>query len=97
MEKGTLKTVRERKVKLVLCAESGLGKLHIIKNGTTCWRCRQWSQGVLEECPPLPLQKNGQMQKASAAGWTVPSIRCTRPSVMRRRLECTDGFTPGCA
>ena len=46
MEKGMLKTVRE---KFVLCAESGLGKLHIMKNGTMCWRGRQWCEGVLEE------------------------------------------------
>ena len=37
MEKGSLKTVRERKVKFVLCAESSLGKLRIMKNGTMCW------------------------------------------------------------
>ena len=36
-EKGVLKAVRETKVKLVLCADSGFGKLHIKKNGTTCW------------------------------------------------------------
>ena len=32
MEKGTLKTVRERRVKFVLSADSSLGKLHIMKN-----------------------------------------------------------------
>ena len=37
VEKGMLKAVRETKVKFVLCADSGLGKLHTNKNGTTCW------------------------------------------------------------
>ena len=46
VEKGMLKAVRETKVKFVLCADSGLGKLHIRKNGTTCWCGRQWSQSV---------------------------------------------------
>ena len=55
VEKGTLK----RKVKFVLCAESNLGKFHIIQNGTMCWCGCQWSQGVWEEC------KSGQMQRAS--------------------------------
>ena len=70
MEKGTLKTVRERTVKFVLCADSGLGKLHIMKNGAMCWRGRQRSQGVRKEC----LQ-NGQMQKVTAVigrGWDSP-------------------------
>ena len=56
-----LKTVGERKVKFVLCAESGLGKLHIMKNGTMSWRGRQWSQVVLGGVP-----KGGQTQKVSA-------------------------------
>ena len=51
VEKGMLKAVRETKVKFVLCADSGLGKLHIKKNGTTCWCGRQW---------PKACRKNAQ-------------------------------------
>ena len=53
IEKGMLKAVRETKVKFVLCADSGLGKLHIKKNGTTWWCGRQWSQIVSYECPEV--------------------------------------------
>ena len=53
VEKGMLKAVRETKVKFVLCADSGMGKLHIKKVGTTCWCGRQWSQSVSEECPEV--------------------------------------------
>ena len=44
-----LKAVPVTKKKFVLCADSGFGKLHIKKNGTTCWCDRQWSQSVSEE------------------------------------------------
>ena len=69
VEKSMLKAVRETKVKFVLCADSGLGKLHIRKNGTTCWCGRQWSQSVSDELP-----RGGQMLKMFACaglelGW----------------------------
>ena len=44
VEKGMLKAVRETKVKFVLCADSGLGMLHIKKNGAACWCGRRWSK-----------------------------------------------------
>ena len=96
MEKGTLKTLRERKVKLVLCAESGLGKLHIMKNGTTCWRGRQWSRGVREECPPPPPKKEGQMQKASAI--VGRGLDSPQHSLFQARVspECLDGVRLVC-
>ena len=84
IEKGMLKTVRETKVKFVLCAESGTGKLHIRKNGTTCWcgglvsRCA----GGVPSLPPSPPKKTDRCRKrlrSLAVGWTVPSIRCSRP------------------
>ena len=53
VQKGMVKTAREKKVKFVLCAESGLDKLLTTKHGTTCWCGRQWSQNVLEECPEV--------------------------------------------
>ena len=59
-EKGMWKTVRERKVKFLLCAESGLGKLHIMKNGTML----AWSPMVTLCVGGVP--KGGQMQKVSA-------------------------------
>ena len=42
VERGMLKTMRGRKANL--CVESRLGKLHVTKNGTMCWRGRQWSR-----------------------------------------------------
>ena len=50
----------QKKVKFVLCAQSGLGKLHIMKHGTTCWCGRQWSQSLGR------VPRGGQMQKMSA-------------------------------
>ena len=58
VEKGMLKAVRETKVKFVLCADSGLGKLHIRKNGTTCWCGRQWSHSVSDECQEVTSVEN---------------------------------------
>ena len=52
VQKGMLEAVREAKVKFVLCAESGMGKLHIKKNDTT-WCGRHWFQQVMEESPEV--------------------------------------------
>ena len=59
IQKGMLEAVRETKVKFVLCAESGTGKLHIKKNDTT-WCGRQWFQYVMDGEP-----RGESMQKMS--------------------------------
>ena len=83
MEKGKLKTVRERKVKFVLCAANGFGKLHFLKNGTICWRGRQWSQGVLQvheadRCRKCP--------RSLAACWQSPAF------AFPGRTKCQEGL-----
>ena len=68
-----LKTVRETKVKFVLCAESGTGKLHIRKNDTTCWCGRQWFQDVVEDCPDE--DRSRKCLRSLALSWTSGDVQ----------------------
>ena len=62
-----------------------------MKNGTVCWRGRQWLQGVLEEC--LKADRCRKCPRSLAASWTVPRIRCSRPSQMPRILKVGESPT----
>ena len=81
------KTVRERKVKFALCAEGGLGKLHFMNNGTMCWRGRQWSQSVLEECPEADGCR--KCLQSLAAGWTGGDVQVSDFQSMLVKSGCT--------
>ena len=73
IERRMMKTAREGRVKFVLCAESGFGKLHIKKNDTVCWCGRQWSQQVEEECPETVRCK--RCLRALAASWSNGEVQ----------------------
>ena len=100
VELGMLKAVRETKVKFVLCADSGLGKLHIKKNGATCWCGRQWSKSVSEECPEVDTCRKCLRSLASSwAGrmwcWTLETTR--QPKLMLTAVgQIVHGAPRGC-
>ena len=86
IERRMMKTAREGRVKFVLCAESGFGKLHK-KNDTVCWCGRQWSQQgggrVSRDC---------QMQEApwwtTVAKWRKAGRAPARRVARRAKWPC---------
>ena len=84
VQKGMLEAVRETKVKFVLCAESGTGKLHIKKNDTT-WCGRQWFQYVMEESPEV--NRCRKCLRSLASSWANGDVLVLDPAGVSQAVE----------